>query len=206
MTTPASTARQPTMRIAVVVPARNGGEGTAECVRACLAQTRPADELLIVDNGSTDDTAAMASAAGARVLTEPIRGSYRARNRGWRATTADIIAFTDVDCVPDPDWLAELAEPFNDPSVAGVGGAIIQAELNSASQRWMVERRFLDQAQNAAHEFLPFFATANVAYRRSVLEDLDGFDEAYLSGGDCDMSWRIQALGSGMLVYRPTAR
>jgi GT2 family glycosyltransferase len=70
----------------------------------------------------------------------------------------------------------------------------------------MVERKFLDQAQNAAHAFLPFFATANVAYRRSVLEMLDGFEEGYLSGGDCDMSWRVQALGAGRLVYRADAR
>jgi cellulose synthase/poly-beta-1,6-N-acetylglucosamine synthase-like glycosyltransferase len=202
--TPTKRRRRP-MRIAVIVPVRNGGAEVAQCVRACLAQTRPPDELVVIDNGSTDDTAAVASAAGATVLTEPIRGSYRARNRGWRSTTADIIAFTDVDCVPDSNWLAELIEPFTDPSVAGVGGAIIQAELKSASQRWMVERRFLDQAQNAAHEFLPFFATANVAYRRSVLEELDGFDEVYLSGGDCDISWRIQALAAGRLVYRPRA-
>jgi cellulose synthase/poly-beta-1,6-N-acetylglucosamine synthase-like glycosyltransferase len=205
-TSPSTTNGHRPIRVAVIVPVRNGAAEVAECVRACLAQTRPPDELVVVDNGSIDDTGAVASAAGARVLIEPVRGSYRARNRGWKATAADIVAFTDVDCVPHPNWLAELAEPFGDPSVAGVGGAIVQAELKSASQRWMVQRRFLDQAQNAAHEFLPFFATANVAYRRSVLEDLDGFDEAYLSGGDCDMSWRIQALGSGRLVYRPTAQ
>jgi cellulose synthase/poly-beta-1,6-N-acetylglucosamine synthase-like glycosyltransferase len=202
--TPAQKREQP-LRIAVVVPVRNGRAEVAQCIRACRAQTRPPDELVIVDNGSSDDTAAVASAAGVGVLREPIRGSYRARNRGWRSTTADIVAFTDVDCVPSPNWLAELTEPFSDPAVAGVGGAIIQAELNSPSQRWMVERKFLDQAQNAAHEFLPFFATANVAYRRSVLEELDGFEEAYLSGGDCDMSWRVQALAAGTLVYRPTA-
>jgi O-antigen/teichoic acid export membrane protein/GT2 family glycosyltransferase len=200
-----STGPRDDMTIAVVVPVRDGSALVAQCVHACRAQTRPPAEVIVVDNASDDDTAAVARAAGASVLTEPVRGSYRARNRGWRSTGADIIAFTDGDCIPDPNWLARLVEPFSDPSVAAVGGAIVQAELVSASQRWMVERRFLDQAQNAAHEFLPFFATANVAYRRSVLEKLDGFDEAFLSGGDCDMSWRVQALGAGRLVYRPDA-
>jgi hypothetical protein len=102
--------------------------------------------------------------------------------------------------------LAELVEPFRDPDVAGAGGAIIQAELKSASQRWMVERRFLDQAFNFAGEFLPLLATANAAYRRSVLEAVDGFEEYFLSGGDTDLSWRIQALVGGTLVYRPEAR
>jgi glycosyltransferase involved in cell wall biosynthesis len=194
------------MRVAIVVPVLDGGDVIDRCVRACLAQTRPADEVIVVDNGSTDATAAVAAAAGATVLDEPERGSYRARNRGWRSTTADIVAFTDADCVPDSNWLAELTEPFASPTVAAVGGAIVQAELVSASQRWMVERKFLDQAQNAAHAFLPFFATANAAYRRSVLERLDGFEEAYLSAGDTDMSWRVQTLTPGRLVFRPTAR
>jgi O-antigen/teichoic acid export membrane protein/GT2 family glycosyltransferase len=197
--------RDRTMTIAVVVPVRDGSALVGRCVQACRDQSRPPDEVIVVDNGSSDDTAAVAVGAGASVLSEPVRGSYRARNRGWRSTSAEIIAFTDGDCIPDPNWLAQLVEPFRDRTVAAVGGAIVQAELASASQRWMVERRFLDQAQNAAHEFLPFFATANVAYRRSVLEALDGFDEAFLSGGDCDMSWRVQALGAGRLVYRPEA-
>ncbi|HEV7525422.1 MAG TPA: glycosyltransferase [Acidimicrobiia bacterium] len=194
------------MRVAVVVPVRNGHAMVRECVAACLAQTRPPDELVVVDNGSRDDTGALARAAGATVVHEPVRGSFRARNRGWKSTTADVIAFTDVDCVPNPDWLAELTEPFGDPTVAGVGGAIIQAEINSAPQRWMVERQFLDQGFNASSAFLPFFATANVAYRRSTLESLGGFDEAFvISGGDNDLTWRVQVLAGGKAVYRPEA-
>jgi GT2 family glycosyltransferase len=65
----------------------------------------------------------------------------------------------------------------------------------------------LDQAFNAEHVFLPFFATANVAYRRSTLEVLNGFDDETFehSAGDVDMSWRVQALAGGRLVYRPQA-
>ena len=163
-------------------------------------------ELIVVDNGSSDDTARVAAAAGATVVAEPIPGSYRARNRGWRATSAEIVAFTDGDCVPEPTWLAELVEPFRDRDVAGVGGAILQAELKSASQRWMVERRFLDQAFNFAGEFLPLLATANAAYRRSMLEAVNGFEEYFVSGGDTDISWRVQALAGGTLVYRPEAQ
>ena len=194
------------MKIAIVVPVRNGATMVAGCVAACLAQTLPPDELVVVDNGSTDDTAVMAARAGATVMSEPQRGSYRARNRGWRSTSSDIVAFTDVDCLPDPTWLHELTQPFVDPSVVAVGGAIVQDELTSASQRWIVERRLLDQAFNASGPFMPFFATANVAYRRSTLDALSGFDEIFLSGGDNDFSWRLQALTDGRLVYRAEAR
>ena len=193
--------------MAIVVPVRNGATMVEACVAACRAQTRPPDEVIVVDNGSTDGTASAASAAGATVLFEPKRGSFMARNRGWKGSASEIIAFTDVDCVPDPTWLAELTEPFREPAVAGVGGDIVQAEHNSASQRWIVERRFLDQQFNADHVFLPFFATANVAYRRSVLVELDGFDEIFgHTAGDNDMSWRVQALAGGRLVYQPSAR
>ena len=139
------------------------------------------------------------------MISEPQPGSYRARNLGWRSTTSEIVAFTDVDCLPDPTWLRELTQPFVDPSVMAVGGAIVQAEVTSASQRWIVERRFLDQAFNASGAFMPFFATANVAYRRSTLVALNGFDDIFLSGGDNDISWRLQALTDGLLVYRAEA-
>ena len=193
------------MKIAVVIPVRNGRAMVSACVAACWAQTRPPDELVVVDNGSTDDTADLAATAGATVVSEPSRGSYRARNGGWRSTSSDVVAFTDVDCLPAPDWLERLTEPFDDPRVAGVGGSIVQDEVHSATQRWMLTRHFLDQASNASHPFMPFFATANVAYRRSALEALGGFDDAFLSGGDNDFSWRLQALTGGLLFYRPEA-
>ena len=167
------------MKVAVVVPVRNGRGMVHACVTVCLAQTRAPDELLVVDNGSRDGTADLARAAGATVIVEPVRGGFRARNRGWRSASADVIAFTDVDCVPTPNWLAELTEPFVDPSVAAAGGAIIQAELKSASQRWMVEREFLDQGFNARRRFLPllrhgqcrlppFHARGDRRFRRDV--------------------------------------
>lgn len=194
------------MKVAVVVPVLNGQDMVYECVTACIAQTCPPDEVFVVDNGSRDGTADRARAAGATVLSEPVKSSFRARNRGWQSASSDIIAFTDVDCVPRPNWLADLTEPFVDPSVAAVGGAIIQAELDSAAQRWMVERRFLDQGFNACAEFRPFFATANAAYRRSTLESIGGFDEAFVvAGGDTDLTWRVQELAGGRAVYRAEA-
>ncbi len=194
-----------TLRVTVVVPVRDGAAMVAECVprlsgaeSAARRGHRRGQRVARRDRGGGPDRRRHGPRRAGR-------GSYRARNRGWRSTDSEIIAFTDGDCVPDRDWLANLMGPFSDPSVAAVGGAIVPDELKSAPQRWMVERRFLDQAQNADHEFLPFFATASVAYRRSVLVALDGFDESYFSGGDCDMSWRVQALSAGRLVYRPNA-
>jgi len=189
----------------VVIPVLDGEASITRCVAACAAQSRPPDELIVVDNGSRDATTTRARHAGARVLFEPRRGSSYARNRGWQATDADVVAFTDVDCVPARDWLEALLAPFGDPSVAGVGGSIAPMEVHSPAQRWMVERRFLDQEANAESNFLPFFATANAAYRHSVLQVLAGFDGEMDPSGDTDFSWRVGALARGRLVYRPEA-
>ena len=90
--------------ISVVVPVLNGARSLPALLDALTRQTLGRDrfELIVVDNGSRDRTAAIALAAGARVIGEPRRGRARARNTGVAAATAPAIAFTDADCVPAP--------------------------------------------------------------------------------------------------------
>ena len=192
--------------VAVIIPVRDGGDEIAACVRAVLTQIPSPTEVVVVDNGSRDDTAARAAAAGARVINESRPGSYAARNAGIAATTAPILAFTDADCVPDPEWLARLIAPFSDPDVVGTGGAIVPFEVRTAAQRWAEARRLLVQEAHYEHPFHPMFATANAAYRRSGLEQVGGFYDRLLSGGDADLSWRIQLVTGGRLQYVPAAR
>ena len=70
------------MRISVVVPVLNDSPMLAQCLAALALQTRPADEIVVVDNGSTDDTAAVATAGGARVVPEPVTGPAEPTRRG----------------------------------------------------------------------------------------------------------------------------
>src|SRR5687768_10209357 len=93
-------------RVDVIIPVLNGGPRFRDCVAAALAQTDVEVEVIVVDNGSTDDSVGVATALGATVLHEPVRSAYAARNRGVRASTAPFVAFTDADCIPAPDWLA----------------------------------------------------------------------------------------------------
>jgi cellulose synthase/poly-beta-1,6-N-acetylglucosamine synthase-like glycosyltransferase len=194
------------MTVAVVIPVRNGAGTLETCLAALRNQTRPADEVVVVDNGSSDATASVGRSGGARVIELADPGVYRARNVGWRSCTSDLIAFTDADCEPEPDWLEQLAAPFADPGVSGAGGPTVLPEVRTPAQRWAALRGFMDQKANFSHGFMPFLATANAAYRRSALEAVDGFEETFLSGGDTDIAWRVQAFAGGRLAFAPEAR
>ena len=91
--------------ITVVIPAHNAGEHLGRALESVLAQTRPADEILVVDDGSTDNTAEVARSYGSAVtyLYQDQRGAGAARNRGIEAATGDWVAFLDAD----DEWLPE---------------------------------------------------------------------------------------------------
>jgi len=109
--------------VSVVIPVRDDAPLLELCLRALERQTHPPDEIVVVDNGSSDDTAAVAERFGARVVTEPIPGIPRAAAAGYDAATGDIIARLDADSRPGPDWIARIAGTFRDrPDVDFVTG------------------------------------------------------------------------------------
>jgi glycosyltransferase involved in cell wall biosynthesis len=96
------------MRISLVIPVRDDAEQLARCLKTAAAQSRPADEILVVDNGSDDDSAEIARKFGATVLTEDEVGIWAAAARGYDAATGDVIARCDADCRLPRNWLARV--------------------------------------------------------------------------------------------------
>ncbi|MCG7284888.1 glycosyltransferase family 2 protein [Cellulomonas sp. ACRRI] len=114
---------RPPLRISVVVPARDEEDRLPRCLASLAAQTRLPDEVVVVDNASTDATARLAAAAGARVVHEAERGIWPAAAAGYDAATGDVIARVDADTVLPPDWLARVeALLTDDPGCAAVTG------------------------------------------------------------------------------------
>ncbi|MGY4860082.1 glycosyltransferase family 2 protein [Cryobacterium sp. AP23] len=102
----------PPITVSVVIPVYNDAEFLSTCLRALSQQRRPADEIIVVDNASTDATAAVARAAGVRLIAEPVRGIWPAASAGYDAATGDVIARLDADSVPPVDWLERIDARF----------------------------------------------------------------------------------------------
>ncbi|MFM1870702.1 MAG: putative glycosyltransferase EpsH [Planctomycetota bacterium] len=183
--------------VSVVIPGRNCARTLPACLRA-LRRVRGARsgapmELLFVDDGSTDDSAAVAAAEGAVVIVGDGRGPGAARNRGWRAASADLVWFVDSDCEVDSGALEALLPHLEDPSVGAVGGAYDNGCRDSLVARLIHEEIAL--RHRAMQGDVNFLASFSVVYRRGVLEQLGGFDERYLKGQDAELSFRTLAAG-----------
>ena len=111
------------MRISVIIPVLDDASELAGCLRALRAQTRPADEIVVVDNGCVDDSRSVAAAAGARIVDEPLRGIPAASAAGYDAADGEVLCRLDADSRPGPDWIARIEEHFSaEPPLAAVTG------------------------------------------------------------------------------------
>ena len=183
--------------ITVVVPTHNRAALLPRLVAGLEAQRDVTGfEVIIVDDASADDTQQVLEALTAKA-SFPLRcfrlarnaGPATARNLGWRAAGAAVIAFTDDDCVPEPHWLASL--------------------LSAAETADVVQGRTLPDPAQVDHQG-PFsrtldissedgyYQTCNIAYRRDLLERLGGFHEQFRfpAGEDTDLAWRAKELGA----------
>src|SRR5712692_138585 len=116
----------PVPRISVVVPAFQASASIERCLAALARQTLPAEqyEVIVVDDGSTDDTASRASRCGARLVRLPRNlGPAQARNAGLAVDQGEIVVFTDSDCEATPGFLAALTAPLRDAGIAATKGA-----------------------------------------------------------------------------------
>lgn len=201
-------------KVSVVVPIYNGEADLQELISCLSAQTYPKHqvEYLLVDNNSGDRTFALLQQAAEKteITIRPqsenqIQSSYAARNAGIRAATGEILAFTDADCRPQPEWLSSLIALFVNPDVVIVAGEIVALPGKTLLEQHADRQDTLSQKHTLAHPFCSYGQTANLAIRRQAFEQVGLFRPYLTSGGDADICWRILRQNMGRLEFAPNA-
>jgi len=183
-------------RVSVIVCSRNGARTIRDTLEGLTRLDYPGHEVIVVDDGSTDATAAIAREYPFRVISTPNGGLSAARNVGLAAATGEIVAYIDDDAWPDPHWLHYLVATLTSGGHAGVGGPNVPPPEDG----WI--------AQCVAHapggpthvlisdtesEHVP---GCNMAFRKVALESIGGFDDRFRTAGDdVDVCWRLRDRG-----------
>lgn len=194
--------------VSVIVPAYNAAATLPACLAALATQDYPRDryEVIVVDDGSTDDTAAIAAAAGLRVIRQANAGPAAARNAGAAAAQGELLLFTDADCAPVPGWISALVSPFADPQVAGAKGAYLTRQRGLVPRFTQLE--YEDRYDRmAGAETIDFVDTYSAAYRRDIFQANRGFDTIFPTASveDQELSFRLAEKGY-RLVFVPQAQ
>ena len=200
--------------ISVVIPVYNSADTIGMCLGSIFAQSYPRNyfEVIVVDDGSTDETASVARALAAAVkepltiLSQANAGPAAARNAGIRAATGTIVAFTDADCVAAPNWLESLVHVFGQhPDVAGVGGPLYSAaRSNTLVARYLLAADFYRHRTHGGA--VDYLLTLNAAFLRSMLLDIGGFTERNQAWAeDADLSFRLVHSGYQLLLAQAGA-
>jgi len=189
--------------ISIIIPAYNAAQTLPACLAALQSQTQPPGEIIVVDDGSQDQTAQVARAYGAQLLEQPHQGPAAARNLGIRQARGDIVLLTDADCEPVPTWVAEMMRPFADPRVVGVKGSYRthQQERVARLAQCEFEERYDRLERLATIDFIDTYAAA---FRVAVLQEMGGFDPAFpqADNEDVELSYRLARAGCRLMFNR----
>ena len=183
-------------RISVVVCSYNGARTIRDCFEGLLTLEYPNLEVIVVDDGSRDETAAIAREYGFRLISTDNRGLSRARNTGLAAATGEIVAYIDDDAWPDPHWLTYLAATFLSTDHVGVGGPNIPPDGDGP-----IAECIANAPGGPVHVLLSdgeaeHIPGCNMAFRRAALKAIGGFDPQFRTAGDdVDICWRLQQQG-----------
>jgi GT2 family glycosyltransferase len=186
------------MSVSIIIPTFNGASRIGNCLDGLSSQTAGRDaEILVVNDGSSDHTAdIVAHYPGVRLITQSNAGPAAARNRGALEARGTIILFTDDDCVPTPEWLAAMSEPFQVPNVVGVKGIYRTRQKQLAAR--FVQIEYEDKYRLMSDlPHIDFVDTYSAGFRRDRFLEMNGYDTSFPVAGaeDVELSYRMSARG-----------
>jgi glycosyltransferase involved in cell wall biosynthesis len=184
-------------RVSVVVCAYNAERTIDQCLASLEVLSYPDYEVIVVNDGSRDRTREIAESYDyCRIINQPNKGLSVARNVGAEAATGEIVAYTDSDCVADPDWLTYLVAKMEASKLTACGGPNFPPPEDNLVPAAVAVAPGGPTHVLISDEIAEHIAGCNMAFRREVLMRLGGFDPVYRAAGDdVDICWRFQDAG-----------
>jgi mycofactocin glycosyltransferase len=197
--------------VSIVIAVYNRAGEIGSCIESLLKlDYRGKREIIVVDDGSTDNTSAVVSQYNVRLITqEQNTGQSAARNAGVAVAKGEIAAFIDSDCIAEPGWLRELVPYFQDSRNALVGGYVASFFRESILDRYEEAKSPLNMGETvltgSGEESDFYVPTCNMLIKKDVYLQVGGLDENLRVGEDVDFCWKLKERGF-RLVYVPKGR
>jgi len=192
------------VKVSIVVTCRNNALTISECLQALVDQDYPAEdmEIVVIDACSTDGTADIARKFTNKVYVEPFNAAA-AYNYAMKVVSYPVLGFVDSDAKVEPAWLRKITPHLSKPGVAGVSGAIETWNMQNAwarAQGYEIKNRY-----NRIGKYTNRIATMNLLLKRSVIEEVGGWNESFPSQYDTEFGWRLSQRGY-KIAYEPDAK
>ena len=187
--------------VSIVSAVFNGEKTIAATLRGILEQDVPLLEVIVIDDGSTDNTPQIVqSFPGIKYFFQPNQGPASARNKGAELASGEILLFTDSDCIPEPGWVRKIIPYFADPSVGVSAGSYGIANPGSILAR-SIHKEIIYRHTVLMPVYPKVFGSYNFAIRKNLFRELGGFNTVYRSpsGEDNDLSYKV--IQAGYKIY-----
>ena len=175
-------------RISFIIPVRNDPERLARCLSSIERDS--GTDVLVADNGSTDDTPEVAKRAGATVLSLPGLKVSELRNRAAGSSTGEFLGFVDADHEISPGWSAAAIQVLKDPTVAATG-----AMYTSPAHTWVQAMYGAIRGETREREDVSWLGSGNLVVRRTAFDNVGGFDASLEACEDVDLCQRLRLRG-----------
>jgi glycosyltransferase involved in cell wall biosynthesis len=178
------------MRISFVVPMKNSSKYIKKCLKSIIKEMLPDDEIIVVDNGSNDNSIMIAREFGITLLNFPEGTIGAVRNYGAQHSQADIIAFIDSDCTISNGWREQVIRNLKNETIVGVGSKVsIPIKASWIERAWLSQRNLSDASP------AKYINSGNFAIKRTIFEKVGGFDNKLVTGEDSELGWRLNNYG-----------
>ena len=193
-----------TSKVSFYIPCFNAAKTIGPCLDAVFKQEYPAVEVIVVDDGSTDESARIVSRYPVRLLSHANNlGLAAARNTAIKSATGDFIASMDADCCPQTNWLGLLMSKLSSPEIAAAGGKLLEGNSKTVFDEWRSVR--MRQNWDGLNTSPPFLFGSNTVFRKEALVNIGYYRECYKNNyEDVDISTRLISAGY-VLAYEPQA-